>query len=235
MSFSALLCAQFRPVGEWRRSTVDDILVEDDKMYLNAIESRAIADEQTISLNYLPNTICSHFLSDSSLVSNQLSLGTTNTSELPNRQNQNAQSNIDLPIVETTNTNQLPNWQNETSQSNMISPASPIVATNIDQSVIINYKDFYQGRIANSEHENEAPYLSPHSALMNTLSENNYAFIILDSYIMALIESVDCIYVFASHAFLDCFGMPNPKGTAVVIKCPESIFLKLYQLNFIKS
>lgn len=70
MSFSALLCAQFRPVGEWRRSTVDDILVEDDKMYLNAIESRAILDEQTISLKYLPNTICSPFLSDGSSVSN---------------------------------------------------------------------------------------------------------------------------------------------------------------------
>ena len=110
MSFSVLLCAQFRPVlpvEEWRRSTVDDILVDCDKMYLNAIESSAIEDEQTISLNYLPNTICSPLLSDSSLVSNQLSLGSTNTSELPNRQNQNAQSNTDLPIVETKNTNQL--------------------------------------------------------------------------------------------------------------------------------
>ena len=91
MSFSALLCAQFRPVGEWRRSTVDDILVDCDKMYLNAIESSAIQDEQTISLNCFPYTICSPLLSDSSLVSNQLSLGSTNTSELPNRQNQNAQ------------------------------------------------------------------------------------------------------------------------------------------------
>ena len=55
------------------------------------------------------------------------------TFERPNRQNQNAQSNTDLPIVETKNTNELPNWQNETCQSNMTSPTSPIVATNIDK------------------------------------------------------------------------------------------------------
>ena len=48
----------------------------------------------------------------------------------------------------------------------------------------IDYKDFYKGRIACGELENEVPYYSLHSALISTFS-NNYAFIILDGYVMA--------------------------------------------------
>ena len=44
---------------------------------------------------------------------------------------------------------------------------------------------------------------------MNALSDNSYAFIILEGYIMALISTVDSIYVFDSHA-RSVFGMPDP-------------------------
>ena len=40
MSFSALLCAQSFPVQDWDTATVDQILIEGDRMYLNALESQ---------------------------------------------------------------------------------------------------------------------------------------------------------------------------------------------------
>ena len=55
MSFSALLCAQSFPVRPWDTATVDQILIEGDRMYLNALESQIITDTDTLSLIYLPN------------------------------------------------------------------------------------------------------------------------------------------------------------------------------------
>ena len=50
-------------------------------------------------------------------------------------------------------------------------------------------------------HQHDSSYLDLHSALMNDFFNNNYAFIILKGYIMALIKHSDyCIYVFDSHA-----------------------------------
>ena len=55
MSFSALLCAQSFPVRHWDTATVDQILIEGDRMYLNALESQSIPVTDTLSLIYLPN------------------------------------------------------------------------------------------------------------------------------------------------------------------------------------
>ena len=55
MSFSVLLCAQSFPVWHWDTATVDQISVEGDRMYLNALESQSIPDTDTLSLIYLPN------------------------------------------------------------------------------------------------------------------------------------------------------------------------------------
>ena len=57
---------------------------------------------------------------------------------------------------------------------------------------IINYKDYYQGRIARGELENEAPYFA--FSLMNTFSNNNYAFIILDCYVMTLLSLLIIVF-----------------------------------------
>ena len=54
-SFSALSCAQSFPVGHWDTTTVDQILIEGDRMYLNALESQSITDTDTLSLIYLLN------------------------------------------------------------------------------------------------------------------------------------------------------------------------------------
>ncbi len=55
MSFSALLCANTWPVEQWNACTVDKILTEGDKMYLNAFSRGDIPDVETLSLTYLPN------------------------------------------------------------------------------------------------------------------------------------------------------------------------------------
>ena len=55
MRFSALLCAQSIPVRHWDTATVEQILIEEDRMYLNALESQIITDTDTLSLIYLPN------------------------------------------------------------------------------------------------------------------------------------------------------------------------------------
>ena len=55
MNFSALLCAQSFPVQHWDTATVDQILIEGDRMYLNALEIQRISDIDSLSLIYLPN------------------------------------------------------------------------------------------------------------------------------------------------------------------------------------
>ena len=68
---------------------------------------------------------------------------------------------------------------------------------------------------------------------MNAFSVSSYVFIILDSYTMALIKSVGDIFIFDSHA-RNCFGMPDPNGSAVVMKCADikSLEQYLHQLSF---
>ena len=47
MGFSALLCAQSFPVQHWDTATVDQILIEGDRIYLKALESQRIPDTDT--------------------------------------------------------------------------------------------------------------------------------------------------------------------------------------------
>ena len=59
MSLSALLCANSSDILTWTTETIDGILIEGDVMYLKAFEERSIPDEETISLNYLPDRVLS--------------------------------------------------------------------------------------------------------------------------------------------------------------------------------
>ena len=91
------------------------------------------------------------------------------------------------------------------------------------------------------------------SSIARPSNDNNFAsFITLQGYIIALTNTVYCVYVFDSHA-RNNFGMPDPNGTAVVMKCDnisqlqqhlrslsvqlkvELNVLKLYQLSFMLS
>ena len=175
MSFSALLCAQVYPTQHWQSFTLDQLLEEGDTLYLNALANGQIPNAETLSLNCLPNRIYWPF-----------SKGLGN--EVSERNFASVTSQVVTKIDECiarvgTNTKPLMLVEAQ-SQSN-----------NINSWWLINYKEFYQGRIACSKHENEAPYVTLHSALVNTFSDNNYAFIILVGYIMALIKSLDSICV----------------------------------------
>ena len=72
MSFAALLSAQSFPVRHWDTPTVDQILIEGDRMYLTAIESQSIPDADTLSLIYLPNQARSSVQSPAIEVTEQL-------------------------------------------------------------------------------------------------------------------------------------------------------------------
>ena len=55
MSFVALLCAQSCAVQRWTTRTVDQILIERHRMYLDALERQSIPDTDAMSLTYLPD------------------------------------------------------------------------------------------------------------------------------------------------------------------------------------
>ena len=59
MSLSALLCANSSDILTWTTETIDGILIEGDVMYLKDFEERSRSDEETISLNYLPDGVLS--------------------------------------------------------------------------------------------------------------------------------------------------------------------------------
>ena len=94
----------------------------------------------------------------------------------------------------------------------------------------------------------EHHYFTLASALLKTFMHDKYALLILEGYMMALINSVDSFfYLFDPHA-RNYAVMPDPKGTAVVMKFTSlteldkylcccslneiRICLKLFQCNF---
>ena len=54
-----LLCAQSFSVRRWDTAKVDQILIERDRISLNALESQSIPDTDTLSLICLPSQACS--------------------------------------------------------------------------------------------------------------------------------------------------------------------------------
>ena len=87
--------------------------------------------------------------------------------------------NTDLPIMVDAN-----------------EPQSNSLVTNI------KYKDFYQGATNSIDCQNDSPYVSLQTALMNTFTSDNYAFITLHRHFIALIKHTDnCIHL-SDFAFL---------------------------------
>ena len=90
-------------------------------------------------------------------------------------------------------------------------------AENENQICLINYGTEYQGLVI-TDQEIECHYYDIHTTLLNTLFTNDsYAILILEDYMMALVKQRDNFYLFDSHARDSC-GMPDPNGTAVVMK-----------------
>ena len=90
-------------------------------------------------------------------------------------------------------------------------------AENENQICFINYGAEFQGLVI-TDQEIECHYYDIHTSLLNALSANDsYAILIFEGYMMALVKQRDNFYLFDSHARDSC-GMPDPNGTAVVMK-----------------
>ena len=61
---------------------------------------------------------------------------------------------------------------------------------------------------------------------MNTFANDNYAILILEGYMMALIRWLDCTFYLFDPRARNANGMPHPNGTAVVMKYEAAFSLQ---------
>ena len=151
-----------------------------------------------------------------------------------------AQNNIDLPIVvepiEAKDIDLPIVVEPIEAQNNLIVAKSntdlsvgvehisvvPNEAKNENQIWFINYGKDLQGLVITNR-EIESHYYDIHTALSNY----SCTILILEGYMMALIKQTDFFYLFDSHA-RDSNGMPDPNGTAVVMKFANILELEQY-------
>ena len=153
---------------------------------------------------------------------NDLPIGAQNNNDLPI-----VAQNNDLPIV-AQNNNDLPIVvePSEAQNNNLPVPIEPIEEKNENQIWYIKYGDECQGLVI-MEGEIESHYYNIHTALLNAFFNDSYAILILEGYMMALIKQTEFFYLIDSHA-RDLNGMPNPNGTAVVMKFANILELEQY-------
>ena len=58
MSLSALLCEQLLPIQQWSSERINQILLEGDRLFLNALRSRQICDKEAFCSSKLPIFAC---------------------------------------------------------------------------------------------------------------------------------------------------------------------------------
>jgi hypothetical protein len=187
-------------------------------MYLNALDNCQIPREQFLSVDHLPKIVSNHFQTDkpSNLPFEVCTYKCFET------------QNIDPPIPAEPIEEQ--NIDNDLPIAAEPIEAQPIIEAQIDndpnksQIWIINYGKDRQGLVIN-QCETEPPYHTINSALLNTFINANYAILILEGYMMALIKHSDSFYLFDSHA-RDTNGFPDPNGTAVVMKFNNTVHLE---------
>ena len=97
---------------------------------------------------------------------------------------------------------------------------------NEEVTCVIDYKQELQGLVVTNE-EIPSHYYKMHIAIANTFVKYKYAFMILESYMMALIKHMECFYLIDPHA-RNCLGMPDPNGTAVVMQFANMLNLEQY-------
>ncbi len=114
-----------------------------------------------------------------------------------------AQKETDLPIEA----------QNIDDLSLPLGLNDPQITNNL---LLVNYGKELQGLVI-TDRELESHYCDIHTALLNTFLNYSYAILILEGYMMALMKQTDIFYLFDPHA-RDIDGMPDPYGTAVVMK-----------------
>ena len=153
----------------------------------------------TVANNELPVTVANNEL-PVTVANNELPVTVANN-ELPV-----TVANNELPVMVANNELPVTVANNELSSTTF----------NNKQTWFINFKKELQGLVI-THHAIESHYYDFHTALSNTFLNNNYAILILEGYMMALVKQNNVFYLFDSHA-RDLNGMPYPNGTAVVIK-----------------
>ena len=228
ITLSTLVTAQNIPLSQWSKTTIDNILVQGDRMYLKALNKGFIIQDQNdefLSIDKLPKlvsvSICGNNTSMIATISNSSelpyvieSIEARNNSVLPVM---GAQNNSDQPVMVAQNNSDLPV---------VIQPSEPDDEKNRNQIWVINYGKGLQGPVT-TDQEIESHYSDIHTALLNTFLNDNYAILILDGYMMAIVKQSNYFYLFDSHA-RDFNGMPNPNGTAVVMKFINTLELEQY-------
>jgi hypothetical protein len=137
-----------------------------------------------------------------------------------------AQSNTDLPF-EAQNNNGLPivgQPFEEQNNDNLSIFVEPNEVENENQVWFIKYRKELQGLVI-TDREIDSHYYDIHTALLNTFLKNSCAILILEGYMMALIKQMNTFFLFDSHA-RDSNGMPDPNGTAVVMKFNDILDLE---------
>ena len=198
MSLSALLTARNLTVTEWNSTTIDNALLQGDKMYLFALDNGLIPPDQLLLLDNLPTVVS--FPEPSNEVRRTLNLididyNTRSALKVSNAKSPimmintrspiivepvEAQNNIELPsvveLVEAQNINiELPSVVEPVeaqNKSELPSVVEPIEAQNNCQVWFITYGKDHQGLIIYSESEFDYPYYSIHSALMSTFTNS---------------------------------------------------------------
>ena len=105
-------------------------------------------------------------------------------------------------------------------------PLNPMRKKNENQILYIKYGDECQGLVI-MEGEIESHFYNIHTALLNAFFNDSYAILIFEGYMMALIKQAEFFYLIDSNA-RDLNGMPNPNGTAVVMKFADILALEQY-------
>ena len=144
-----------------------------------------------------------------------------------------AQNNIELPImvepVEAKSITDLPivaRGNTDLSIGVEHNSAVPNEENSKNQIWFINYGKELQGLVITNR-EIESHYYDIHTALLNVFSNYSCTILILEGYMMALMKQADFFYLFDSHA-RDSSGMPDPNGTAVVMKFANILELEQY-------
>ena len=150
-----------------------------------------------------------------------------------NSNNEQIENNICLPIVV-----ELVEAQNKTDLPIVVEPIEvdnkcdylPKAAENESKIWIRNYKKELQGLVI-TDQQIQPHYYDIHTALVNTfVNDSGYAVLMLKGFMMVLIKQMEFFYSIDSHARgLD--GMPDPNGTAVIMKFINIFDLEQYLLS----
>ena len=159
-------------------------MVQGDQMYLKALYNGFIIQDEFLSIDKLPKHVSVSFCGRKTSMIATIS----NSNDLPLVIDSiEAQNNCDLPVVVAQNNCDLPVVvaQNNGDVPVVIELSEP-KEKNINHIWVINYGKELQGRVM-PDQEIASHYYDIHTALLNAFSNDNYAILILDGYIMAIV------------------------------------------------